>query len=298
MDQAYFITAVGTPLGEEEELHEEGLRVQLADQVNAGINGIFVAGSMGAMQLLAEATYCRLVERAVELTDDTMEVLVGAGDTSFARTRDRIVFLNQFAIDGIVVLAPYFWKCSQKELLEYYRSLADISTPPLYLYDLPQVTGTKLSMETLLELAKHPNIAGVKASCEIGFVRCLIDAVGESFRVIVANGGLVDMLLHHGMYEQLEGMFAIAPRWTVAIGQAAAEGDWEQAARCQRKLSRLKDLISTYGFGCFTNLMNARGIPGRFVPRPLCQLSEIQQESLLQEPIAQELLREDVARSN
>ena len=60
MNQPYFITAIGTPLTQEEQLHEEGLAVQLEDQWAAGIDGILVAGSMGAMQLLSDETYRRL----------------------------------------------------------------------------------------------------------------------------------------------------------------------------------------------------------------------------------------------
>ena len=56
MKKAYFITAIGTPLTEDECLHEEGLEIQLADQWNHGINGILVAGTMGAMQLLTNDT--------------------------------------------------------------------------------------------------------------------------------------------------------------------------------------------------------------------------------------------------
>ena len=296
MDQAYFITAIGTPLTEEEELQEQGLEIQLADQWSAGINGILVAGSMGAMQLLMDQTYRRLVERSVELSKGQGEVLVGAGDASFARTRDRILFLNQFKIDGVAVLAPFFWKFGQDELIEYFQSLAKVSKAPVYLYDLPAVTGTKLSMETILKLAEHPNIHGAKLTCEIAFVRSLADRVGESFRIIIANPYLVDMLLHSGLYNQLDGMWAMGPRWTVRIGTCAAQGDWKGAAESQRKMIELKDVvIGKYGFGGVTTVMNARGIPGCFAPRPMSNLSPQRSRQLLDEPIIQQLIKEDPA---
>ena len=298
MSQPYFITAIGTPLTEDEELHQEGLEIQLADQWSAGINGILVAGTMGAMQLLTDQTYRRLVEHSVDLSKGKGEVLVGAGDAGFARTRDRILFLNQFKIDGVAVLAPFFWNFGQDLLVEYFSSLADISKAPLYLYDLPQVTGTKLSMETVLTLAKHPNIPGIKASCAIEFTRSLKDKLGDSFRVIIANAFLVDMLLRFGLYNQLDGMWAIGPRWTVGIGRCAAENDWEGAAENQQKMVKLKeDVIFKYGFGGFTAAMNARGIPGRFAPRPFASLSGQKLEQLMDEPIVQRLIEEDPAQS-
>ena len=101
MAMAYFITAIGTPLTKDEKLHEEGLRAQLEDQWNSGIDGILVAGTMGAMQLLSDQTYRTLVERSVELSAGKGEVMVGAGDAGFARSRDRILFLNNLKIDGV-----------------------------------------------------------------------------------------------------------------------------------------------------------------------------------------------------
>ena len=297
MPTTYFITAIGTPLTEDEQLHEEGLEAQLADQWNSGANGILVAGAMGAMQLLADQTYQRLVQRSVDLSKGRGEIMVGAGDAGFARSRDRILYLNQFKLDGVAVLTPYFWSFSQTELIEYFSALADISKAPLYLYDNPRLTRTKLSMETVLELAKHRNIEGIKCSCELSFARALLDAVGDSFRVIVANAYMVDVLLRHGIYSHLDGMWAMAPAWTFGIGTCAAKGDWAGASENQQKVIELKEVvILQYGFVAFSGVMNARGIPGNFVPRPFAKLDDTQRERLLNEPIVQKLLEEDPAK--
>ena len=296
MSQAYFITAIGTPLTEDEQLDQEGLEAHLADQWNSGINGILVAGTMGAMQLLSDETYRMLVEKSVEISSGKGEVLVGAGDAGFARSRDRILFINELRIDGIAVLAPFFWRFSQSELIEYFSSLADVAKAHLYLYDLPRVTGTKLSMETVLKLAQHPNIAGIKISGEIEFARRLLDNVGDSFRVITAEPCLTDMLLGHGMHSHLDGMWAMCPSWTVSIGKCAARGDWAGASENQRKVAELKEIaILKYGFGSFTDVMNARGIRGFFAPRPFARLGREQREQLLNESIVKRLVKEDPA---
>lgn len=297
MQAAHFITAIGTPRTEDESLHEEGLRAHLADQWNSGADGILVAGGMGTMQTLTDKTYRDLVERSVELTRDGKEIMVGAGDAAFARTRDRILFLNTFKLAGVAVLTPYLYKFNQSELTEYFSRLADISKSPLYLYDLPAFTGVSLSVETVLKLAKHPNIAGIKCSRELSFGRTVIDALGDSFRVIMADAYMVDMMLRHGICYHLDGMWAMAPSWTFDIGKCAARGDWEGAAANQRKLIELKNVvILKYGFGAFTDVMNARGIPGDFVPRPFTRLDNAQRERLLGEPIVQKLLAEDPAK--
>jgi len=298
MRKANLITAIGTPLTKDEQLNEEGLEMQLLDQRNHGFRGILAAGTMGATQLLTDETYRRLVKRSSELFKGHGELLVGAGDTSFARTRDRILFLNGLDIDGVAVLAPFFWKFSQAELIEYYSALADESRAPLYLYDLPQVVGTSLTTDTIQTLARHPNIAGAKCSGNTSQVRQWIDLFSDSFRIIIANVELLDMLIHHGVREILDGMWSAAPAWTMAVADCAAKDDWEGAARNTGKVSELRCALRATGIGAYTVFMNARGIPGIFAPRPCQRLTGARREELLAQPIVRSLVEEDPAKQS
>jgi 4-hydroxy-tetrahydrodipicolinate synthase len=278
-------------LTDRESLHVEGLRQHLDDQWNHGINGVLVAGTMGLMQLLTDQTYRDLVRLSVEFSAGRGELLVGAGDCSFARTKERIEFLNECKIDGVVVLTPYFVRFAQPELIDYYRALADVSRAPLYLYDLPQRTGCKIELATALELSKHPNIRGIKCSDEPGYAREIADAAGAQFRVVIAQPVLLDAFLRFGMMQHLDGMYAIAPQWAAAIAREATKGDWAAAAESQRMLNRLRVLVAAYGaLQTMTAVLNARGISGNFAPRPYRPLADAQRESLLADPAVQSLL--------
>ena len=293
MAQAHLISALGTPLTEEETLHEPGLEAHLNDQFEHKIEGVLVAGSMGHMQMLSDQTYRDLIRRSVELAGGRVELLVGAGDTGFTRTRQRIEYINQFEVDGVAVLAPYMWPFGQPELVDYYRALADVSRAPLYLYDLPAVTGTKLEWELMFELAEHPNIAGAKCSDAFHWTRQLMEQVSErelDFRVIAAQPHLLDVFVRHGVRDHLDGMWAWAPHWAKSIICHTEAGEDEKALRYQRDLSALQRLVLRFGFHCFTVHMNQRGIPGEFVPRPGARLTEEQRQELLADPISQRLL--------
>src|SRR5438552_1425755 len=87
---------------------------------------------------------------------DTRRVMVAVGDTSLARTRDRIRIAEQFAIDAVVVVTPYLIKYSQADLIDYFRSLADLASKPMYLYTVPGLTGVVLEPGTVAALAQHP----------------------------------------------------------------------------------------------------------------------------------------------
>jgi 4-hydroxy-tetrahydrodipicolinate synthase len=257
------------------------------------MTGVLVGGTMGAMQLLTEETYRRLIESAIEFSRGKGEVMAGAGDTSFARTRERILFLNTKKLDGTVVLSPFFIRFGQSELIDYFIALAEVSKHPLFLYDLPGITGTQLTLETVKQLARHPRIRGIKCSGDLGTTRQLLDAAPTGFRVIVAQADLVDILLRHGVREHLDGVFSLAPFWIKAIERAAAKSDWETAAAYQQRVSALLRVLKKEGvFQTYSFLLNERGIPGSFMPAPIRSLSDDERAAILREQVVRELLRD------
>ncbi len=289
---AYICSAIGTPLNDLEEVHVEGLAKHLEQQQAAGINGILVGGTMGLMQLLLDKTYQDLVRQSVTSWKGQGEVLVGVGDASFVRTRERIRFVNELKADGVVVLAPYFVPFSQCELAEYFESLADESRAPLFLYDLPQRTGVQIQVETVMRLAEHPNIIGIKCSGEITEVRRLIDKLaGSSFRVILAQPLLLDILLHSGFREHLDGVFAIFPNLARDLATAVDQENWEEGSKRLQVLRNVLIVIRDSGiFSAMTAILNTSGVPGNFAPRPYGQLQQDDLERLLDHTAVKEAL--------
>jgi 4-hydroxy-tetrahydrodipicolinate synthase len=287
---------MGTPLTDDDRLHVEGLEAHLEDQYRAGIHSVLMAGTMGMMPLLPDQTWRDLVTRSAELARGRFEILIGATEPALARTLGRIEFLNDIkGIDGVVTMTPSFLKFSQAEYIDYYRALADASRAPLFLYDLQPLTGVHLSVDTLTQLSKHPNITGVKISANLMEARRVMRAVdSNSFRVIIAEPDLIDICTAGGIHEQLDGMYAAAPDWTVRIGRLAAEGQLAEANRLQGELTELKFALVGAGniMAAFSAVMNARGIPGRFVPRPVRMLDESARKALMESPTVRALLAE------
>jgi 4-hydroxy-tetrahydrodipicolinate synthase len=286
-------SAVCTPLNDDGSLHVEGLAAHLDDQWRHGISGVLVGGSMGLMQLLDDATYRDLVRHAAEFAHGRGEIFVGVGDTSFARTLKRIRYVEQFDVDGVVVLAPYFFTLGQADLIAYFEGLADQSKKPLYLYDLPQRTKTNLELATVLQLSKHPNIRGCKCSGEWSATRLLMDRVDGGFRVMPAQPLLVDMLARCGVRENLDGIFSLVPGLAVSIVEAAGRGDYAEAAARQGRLTEFLNRILATGrlFPACTAILNARGVPGRVHVAPMKSLDSATIEKLLADPIVQEAMR-------
>lgn len=286
-----FISAVGTPVTADQSLDHAAFEAHIEDQLQAGIHGLLIGGTMGLMQMLPDSTYRQLVEAAGSLHDSSCEILVGVGDTSFPRTLQRIELTNAQPLDAIVILTPYFYPFNEDQLVDYYTSLADLSRHPVYLYDLPEITKVKLSHRVVERVAEHPNIHGIKASCEADWSLELMERMGDRFRVIVAQPHLVDTLSQRGVYEHLDGIFALAPAWTVAMGRAIDAGDRQTAARYQQHLNDLLDALrSTTVHAAFSAILNARGIPGFYAPLPIRPLGATERKKLLDIPVVQDLL--------
>jgi 4-hydroxy-tetrahydrodipicolinate synthase len=285
MSEPSIWSAVGTPLTAEETLHQRGLISHLEAQRSAKVNSILVGGSMGAMHLLTDATYQQLLRESAK-NWTTGLLLVGVGDVSYARTRGRLQFANELKVDGTVALSPFFMTFSQAELIAYFRAVADESRAPLYLYDLPQRTGVALQLETVLKLAEHPNIVGIKCSGDLSQVRRLRDALhGSEFKIIVSHPILIDVLMRAGFGDHLDGVYAIAPTLASRIAQAASVSDWEAASKATQLLNDLLVVIVKYGvFASMTTILNSLGIEGVFGPRPHRLLGTIESEQLLSEP--------------
>ncbi|MEX2310342.1 MAG: dihydrodipicolinate synthase family protein [Pirellulales bacterium] len=290
MQNVNLISAVGTPLNADETVHLESLERLLSMQWDAGIDGVLVAGTMGLLQLLRDETYTSLIEHSVRLCNGNGELLIGVGDAGFARTADRIRYVNRFSVDGVVAVTPYLVRFRQEELLDYYRALADISKAPLFLYDLPSFTGVKLDVGTVVELSTHSNIAGIKCSGDLNDALELIGSVDPSFRVIVAKADQVDALCAQGVVNHLDGVFSLAPEWTREIAIAAECGDWIAAATAQRLLNGLLGLLHEYGvFPAYNELMHVRNVPGLFAPKPFHLLDEAKRQALLNNSLSNAL---------
>lgn len=292
MVDTFICSAICTPLDERERLHVDGLRDHLREQADAGIGAVLVAGTMGLMQLLTEKTYADLVRAACDHWSGKGEIFVGVGDTSYSRTLQRIHLVNELKVDGVLALAPFFFGFSQDELCDYYRALADQTSAPLYLYDLPQRTGTTLAVETVVELAAHPNIVGIKCSGPIAQTRQLIDALeSQPFRVMVGSPTLVDHLLRVGISQHVDGCYALAPRIASEIARSARDDNWSEAARLTQILCRMLAAMHEYGvYPAAQEILRAKGISGSILPRPYRPLSERRLEEFLGEAAIQSIL--------
>ena len=131
-------------------------------QLQNGTDAVIVCGTTGEATTMSYHERMRTIEFCVERVDGRVPVIAGSGsnatETAVTLSRDA----EQAGADGLLVVTPYYNKASQKGLIRHYTAIADAVDRPVILYDVPSRTGVTIAPETYAELAKHPNINGVK----------------------------------------------------------------------------------------------------------------------------------------
>jgi 4-hydroxy-tetrahydrodipicolinate synthase len=158
------VTAMVTPFREDHSLDLEGAR-KLADHLlDHGSDTLVVAGSTGESPTLTHKEKLELFGAVIEAAAGKGKVLCGTGTYSTAETLDLSREAEQLGSDGLLLVTPYYNKPPQRGLLAHFTRVAGAVSIPVIAYNIPGRTGTRIEHDTLLEMAKVPNIVGVKDS--------------------------------------------------------------------------------------------------------------------------------------
>jgi len=261
-----FYTALGTPLTEEGRVVEKSLVKHIKQQIEIGASGLLLMGSMGKEAYIMNSEYAKIVDIAVNTVDGKIPLYVGAMDNSIARVMEKINMIGAGKkIDGIVLTVPFYAVPTNKDTIRWFKSIADRSPYPIYLYDLPGVTQYKMPMMVIDEVINHPNIKGMKsANWE------LIMTIGRKypnadFECLYSGFDNFDYASTLGMHKQLDGMFCCTPKNTMAMYECMNSGDLEGTRRYLDKILLLRDtMIANNLDRCFTHTMNLLGFEGGF----------------------------------
>jgi 4-hydroxy-tetrahydrodipicolinate synthase len=224
-------------------------------------NGVFCAGTNGEFYALSFEEKVRVAETCVEAAEGRVPVLAHIGEISTHQTIALGKAVERLDVEAVSAITPSFIACSQAELIDHYRRVADALSVPLYLYNLPARTGNTLEPETVRALAEHPNIIGVKDSAGSqesldGFLT--IARERDDFTVLVGPDSLVLHGLRNGAAGCVSGLGNVCPVTVNGIYSAFVKGDLAAAEAHQNHFSTLRKELYALGF------------PPAMVKRALC----------------------------
>ncbi|HEU0257469.1 MAG TPA: 4-hydroxy-tetrahydrodipicolinate synthase [Microbacteriaceae bacterium] len=239
------LVALVTPMTADGEVDWAGVEKHIDDVILGGADGILVSGTTGETSTLTDAEKIRLVEVGKSVAAGRAKILIGGCSNETAHAIQLAKACEKAGADANLVVTPYYNKPTQAGILTHFRMIADATDLPMILYDIPGRTGVPIAFETLLRLAQHPNILGVK------------DAKGD-FSQVSRVLNQTDLLYFSGADENVLPHLAIgasgligvtdniAPRPYRAIVDAVNAGDLATATAWHKRLEPLVRAVMTH----------------------------------------------------
>ena len=216
----------------------------LDHQLNAGTQGVVVAGSTGEAHALDAAEFDRLLAFAVRHIDGRVPVLAGTGTANTQKTIAATRRAQSLGADAVLVVTPYYVRPTQEGLVQHFIEIADQGGLPVVLYNVPSRTGCDLLPETTARLATHDRIIGIKeARNEETRMAALLPLKSLSFSVLTGD----DPTAMRAMLAGAEGVISVAanvaPAPFRAMCDAALAHDRARAAKTDEALQQLYEIL-------------------------------------------------------
>lgn len=203
-------------------------------QIDEGINALVIAGTTGEGSTLSDQEHRELLKYAVERIGGRVPCIAGTGSNDTAYAIDLTRYACEIGCDAMLVVTPYYNKATQKGLVAMYNAIADASTKPIIVYNVPSRTGVNIEPSTYVELAKHPRIAAIKeANSNISKIVQAFSLVGDSLDIYSGNDDQIVPILSMGGKGVISVLSNVIPRQTVEMCNRYFAGDVAGAAAMQ-----------------------------------------------------------------
>lgn len=227
-------TAIVTPMHTDGSIDYEALGRFVEFQIGSGINGLVVMGTTGENATIEPEDQKKVIAYTVEKVAGRVPVIAGTGTNNtehvLANTRNAC----QVGADAILVVTPYYNKATQNGLVTHFTAVADESTLPVILYNVPSRTGCNLLPKTVAKLSEHPNIAAIKeATGSLAQMIEIMHLCGDKIDVYSGEDGLTVPMMAMGAKGTISVLSNVAPRQSVAMTDACLRGDYAAAAKMQ-----------------------------------------------------------------
>ena len=227
-------TAIVTPMHTDGSIDYEALGRFVEFQIGSGINGLVVMGTTGENATIEPEDQKKVIAYTVEKVAGRVPVIAGTGTNNTEHVLHNTRNACQVGADAILVVTPYYNKATQNGLVTHFTAVADESTLPVILYNVPGRTGCNLLPKTVAKLSEHPNIAAIKeATGSLAQMIEIMHLCGDKIDVYSGEDGLTVPMMAMGAKGTISVLSNVAPRQSVAMTDACLRGDYAAAAKMQ-----------------------------------------------------------------
>lgn len=237
-------TAIITPFNTDNTVDFESFGKLIEWQIEKGINAIVVAGTTGEGSTLTDEEHKEVIKYCVDKVAGRVPVIAGTGSNDAAYAIELTKYACECGADAMLLVAPYYNKATQNGLITFFKAIADASTKPCILYNVPGRTGCNIQPATVAALAEHPNIVAIKeASGDLSQIAKIAALCGDKIDIYSGNDDQIVPVMSLGGKGVISVLSQVLPEETVAMCKYCLEGNYPAAAELQLKLLPLVDAL-------------------------------------------------------
>ncbi|QHT48432.1 4-hydroxy-tetrahydrodipicolinate synthase [Bacillus sp. SB49] len=283
MNFGQVLTAMVTPFDNDENIDYEATRALIDHLIDNGSDALVIAGTTGESPTLTKEEKLSLFRFTVEVVDGRVPVIAGTGSNNTRASIELTKEAEQTGVDAVMLVVPYYNKPSQEGMYQHFRTIAEATSLPVMLYNIPGRSVVNMEPETIIRLSKIDNIVSVKeASGDLDAATTIIRETPEDFSVysgedgntlpFVAIGGTgIVSVSSHVIGKEMQQMI-----------QSYREGDGAFAATLHQKLLPVMHAIfSAPSPSPVKAALNALGVQVGGVRLPLLPLSQEESKRVL-----------------
>ena len=238
------LVALATPFDSNNRVDYASIKGLIDFHVNAGTNGLVIAGTTGEAATLTKSEHIELIARAVEIVAGRIPVIVGTGSNSTQQTINLSAQVGDLGFDAYLVVVPYYNKPVQEGMLQHFTAIADAVNKPLMMYNVPGRTVADMQAETVARLAGHDNIFGIKeATGDIDRLRQIRALVDDDFMLYSGDDFTALEFLENGGHGIVTVSGNIVPAEIAQLCKLVAAGKSEEAKALDDTLQPLNDAL-------------------------------------------------------
>lgn len=275
-------TAIITPLNENG-IDFDAFGRLIEWQIAEGIDAIVAAGTTGEGSTLTDEEHKSVIKFCVEKVAGRVPVIAGTGSNDIAYAISLTKYACEAGADAMLLVTPYYNKATQNGLIKSFTAVADASTKPCILYNVPSRTGCNITPQTCAVLANHPNIVAIKeASGNISQVAEISRLCGDRLDIYSGNDDQIVPVMSLGGKGVISVLSNLLPRETSQMCHSYLEGNTKASLDMQLKYLPLIDSLF-----CEVNpipvkaAMAAMGYCENYLRLPLTEMEDKNQQKLL-----------------
>lgn len=228
-------TALITPFTKDDKVDVKALCEIVERQIASGVDALVALGTTGEPATLSEEEKKQVVEVCIKQTRGRVPVIVGAGSNSTRHAIETCRMAQNLGADGLLVVTPYYNKCTQEGLVEHYCAIADSTSLPIICYNVSSRTGVNMLPETFARIATQKNIVGIKeASGNMEQIEKCLALCPD--KVISGDDALTLPIMAMGGLGVISVASNVCPKYVSDMTHYAIDGEWEKARKMQLAL--------------------------------------------------------------